>query len=131
MRPSRGGGNGFWRAGSIIWNQSSAQEKTRVDLLALSSLELHFTIAVAQKVAPGRLERLLHVTGDCRGSSGGRADIAHTKPKEGKFRPKSKKQLFSKPNARICLKIGPHDKLSELVMRCNFQGNPSIRLREK
>ena len=28
--------------------------------------------------------------GDCRGSSGGRADIAHTKPKEGKFRQKSK-----------------------------------------
>ena len=49
---------GFCRAESIVWNHSLAQEKTRVDLLALSSLELHFTIAVAQKVAAGRLERL-------------------------------------------------------------------------
>ena len=67
MRPSRGGVNGFWRAGSIVGTYTSAQEKTRVDLLALSSLELHFTIAVARKVATGRLERLWS---GCRGSIG-------------------------------------------------------------
>ena len=37
--------------------------------------------------------------------------------------------LFSKPKARISWKIAPHDKLDELVMWFNFQGNPSSRLR--
>ena len=88
MQLSRGGVNGFWRAGSIVGTYTSAQEKTRVDLLALSSLELHFTIAVAQKVAAGRLERLIRRTA---AHQAGWADFAHTKPKEGKFRQKSKK----------------------------------------
>ena len=66
---------GFCCAESIVWNHSSAQEKTRVDLLALSSLELHFTIEVARKVATGRLERPLRLI-----SRAGR-EVAHSKTK--------------------------------------------------
>ena len=44
---------------------------------------------------------------------------------------KSKNQLFSKHIARILLKIAPHNQLSELVVRCNFQENPSNRFGEK
>ena len=46
--PSGAGTNGFRRAGSIVWTHSSTQEKTRVDSLALSSLELYFATAVAR-----------------------------------------------------------------------------------
>ena len=51
--PSGAGINGFRRAGSIVWTHSSPQEKTRVDSLALSSLELCFAIAGRSKGGDG------------------------------------------------------------------------------
>ena len=77
--PSGAGTNGFRRAGSIVWTHSSPQEKTRVDSLALSSLELCFAIAVARKVATGRLERLLRLN---QQNQPGWREVAHSKTRK-------------------------------------------------
>ena len=101
--PSGAGTNGFRRAGSIVWTHSSTQEKTRVDSLALSSLELYFAIAVARKVVTGRLERLRASI-----SRVGR-EVAHSKAKKEILSEIEKKRICPNRFERCCRVSGmPH-----------------------